>query len=277
MTSDVDTPSRQPAWLQRLLGRWQVRSAVLMAPAHAPGDAEAIDAGVQALSQWAQAHPGASLDLGLSSRWLLCAATPDATTAEQALQLAVQQWVHYLGLDEASLQADWVLQPVVSPRVRLVCAVPRALLHGLHEAAAEHGVRLRAVLPWWAFGLQAVLGDAAEAVDAAEVADAAPPSPLSWCWDEPGWRTCVQAVNTARAAGALTSASVASAPTLAPGWVIDRIWMSAPDEAADPIESVMSLTPVASLPTAPDHIDGQAASWLLEGDAVPGLLNRRPA
>ena len=276
MTPDVDTPSRQPAWLQRLLGRWQVRSAVLMAPAHAPGDAEAIDAGVQALSQWAQAHPGASLELGLSSRWLLCAATPDATTAEQALQLAVQQWVHYLGLDEAGLQADWVLQPVVSPRVRLVCAVPRALLDGLHEAAAEQGVRLRAVLPWWAFGLQAVLGDAAE------VADAAPPGPLSWCWDEPGWRTCVQAVNTAntvQAADALTSASVASAPASARGWVIDRIWMSAPDEAAGPIESVMSLTPVASLPAAPEHVGGQAAaaSWLLEGDAVAGLLNRRPA
>jgi len=272
MTPDVDTPSRQPAWLQRLRGRWQVRSAVLMAPAHAPGDAEAIDAGVQALSQWAQAHPGASLELGLSSRWLLCAATPDATTAEQALQLAVQQWVHYLGLDEAGLQTDWVLQPVVSPRVRLVCAVPRALLDGLHEAAAEHGVRLRAVLPWWAFGLQAVLGDAAE------VADAAPPSPLSWCWDEPGWRTCVQAVNTARAAGAL-AATPALVPALvpAPSWVVDRIWMSAPDEAAAPVESETSLTPVASLPAAPEHVGGQAASWLLEGDAVAGLLNRRPA
>lgn len=277
MTPDVDTPSRQPAWLQRLLGRWQVRSAVLMAPAHAPGDAEAIDAGVQALSQWAQAHPGASLELGLSSRWLLCAATPDATTAEQALQLAVQQWVHYLGLDEASLQADWVLQPVVSPRVRLVCAAPRALLDGLHEAAAEQGVRLRAVLPWWAFGLQAVLGDATEAADspdATDVTDAASVGPLSWCWDEPGWRTCVQAVNTARAAGALASTP---APVAVSGWVVDRIWMSAPDEAAAPTESVMSLTPVASLPAAPERVGSQAASWLLEGDAVAGLLNRRPA
>lgn len=263
MTPDVDTPSRQPAWLQRLRVRWQVRSAVLMAPAHAPGDAEAIDAGVQALSQWAQAHPGGSLELGLSSRWLLCAATPEATTAEQALQLAVQQWAHYLGLEEASLQADWVLQPVVSPRVRLVCAVPRALLEGLHEAAAEHGVRLRAVLPWWAFGLQAALDEAAQ------VGDAAPVGPLSWCWDEPGWRTCVQAVNTARTAGVPDSSSVAAS-----GWVVDRVWMSAPDGAAGPMGSAM---PVASLPAAPEHAGGLTPSWLCEGDAVAGLLNRRSA
>lgn len=209
------------------LARWQTRSIVLHAPAHGPGEPAAIESGVQALSKWAQANAGARLEVGLSARWLLCAATPHAETAQQAMQEAAAQWAHYLGLDEASLPDEWVCMPVMDPAVRMVCAVPRALVEGLQEGARQHGVRVQAVLPWWAFDLQARLGQLAmspEPAHAVEAADA-----LEWAWLEPGWCTRVTLRRPSGSHGA--------------AWSLDRIWMAPVDEGAMAGVSVMARLP----------------------------------
>lgn len=209
------------------LASWQTRSIVLHAPPHGPGDPAAIEAGVRALSEWARSNAGARLEVGLSARWLLCAATPQAETAQQAMQEAAVQWAHYLGLDEASLPDEWVCMPVMDPAVRMVCAAPRALVEGLQEAARQHGVRLQAVLPWWAFELQSRLGQLAMSPELAHPGEAA--DALEWAWLEPGWCTRV----------ALRRLSGSQEPA----WSLDRIWMAPAEEGVMAGVSVMASLP----------------------------------
>lgn len=236
------------------LASWQTRSIVLHAPPHGPGDPAAIEAGVRALSEWAQANAGARLEVGLSARWLLCAATPQAETAQQAMQEAAVQWAHYLGLDEASLPDEWVCMPVMDPAVRMVCAAPRALVEGLQEAARQHGVRLQAVLPWWAFELQARLRQASMSIDPANQAAAV--GALEWAWLEPGWCTRVTVRRQACEQGA--------------GWSLERIWMAPAEEG-----SASGVTVMASLP-APDQGSATSAQCR-EGADVARLLSGVPA
>ena len=203
---------------------------------------------MQALAEWAAEHAGARLDLGLSARWLLCAATPQAQTAQQALEMATHQWVHYMGLDETDLSQAWVCLPILSPAARLVCAAPRVLIEGMQEAARQHGVRLQAVLPWWAFGLQNQLRHApAESLEAGAMAD--------WAWLEPGWSTRVVARRSADRAS---------------NWTIDRIWMSPIEEAR-----VGEACVVASLPEIDAGLAAGATVW--QGAAVAPLLKGAPA
>lgn len=224
-------------WIEPWRAKWRPVSAVLHAPPHEPGEAACVDAGVAALADWAAEHPGARLQLGLSSRWLLCAATPEATTPAEALAQARAQWAHYQGVDESTLQDAWVSLPICDARVRLVCAAPRALIEGLSEAARSHRVRLEAVLPWWAHGLQrrtqAWQADSKEAV--------------CWSWNEPGWRTCVE----------LAPAADASVGCL------QRIWMSGPEAAqASRLEEVASLPDVGPLSRPRLVSDASLATWL---------------
>lgn len=228
--------------------RWRSASLVLLAPAHPPGDPAAIEAGVQALAEWAAEHAGSRLELGLSARWLLCAATPEAETVQQALEMAAHQWAHYLGLDEGDLRQAWVCLPIVTPAARLVCAVPRSLVDGMQEVASQHGVRLQAVLPWWAFGLQNQLRQAGpEALEIGETTE--------WAWLEPGWCTRVVARRAADRAS---------------NWALERIWMA-------PIEDTRTqeVRVVASLQDMAAGLTQGAALWqdaavapLLKGDVA---------
>lgn len=184
----------------RLRSTWRPLSVALLAPPHAPGDAAsteaAIDAALDALDAWAAEHEGVNVAVQLSSRWLLCCATPDAADAVQAREAAQQQWAHYFGLTPEALASEWQLNVVVHAGaattldVRLVCAVPRALIDGLKAVACERGLALQAAMPWWAEGLQDACG-----CDLAEHPATAQPggSQRSWSWAEPGVLTQAQA------------------------------------------------------------------------------------
>jgi hypothetical protein len=50
-----------------------------------------------------------------------------------------------------------VLRQLALPAVSLLCAAPRALINGLREQAADHGVQLAWIGPWWTRGMQAWL------------------------------------------------------------------------------------------------------------------------
>lgn len=233
--------------------RWQPVSAVLHAPPHAPGDARAIDAGVSALAQWAALHPGARLELGLSSRWLLCAATPQAEDAASAVTAACQQWSHYLGLDEVSLADGWACLPVVGPHAKMVCAAPRALVEGLSEVAAQHRVRLVAMLPWWAFSLQSrlALDDASAEVE----------GPLRWAWVEPGWSLNIEARR---------------APQPGSGWCLERAWMACEGETGAGVMDVVAELPMPSCDTAAGADDAARTLLWFAPEASALLKGVRP-
>lgn len=185
----------------RLRSTWQPLTLALLAPPHAPGDATGMDAAINAaldaLDVWAAEHEGSNVVVQLSSRWLLCSATPDAANALQAREVAQQQWTHYFGLEPQVLASDWQLSEVIhasaSPtaaEVRLVCAVPRALIDGLKAVARERGLALQAAMPWWSEGLQAAWeADLTERPAAAQVEG----SQRRWGWAEPGVLTQAQA------------------------------------------------------------------------------------
>ena len=227
--------------------RWQPVSAVLHAPPHAPGDAAAVASGVNAVAQWALTHPGVRLELGLSSRWLLCAVTPQARDPQAALAVAREQWSHYLGLDEQALADEWVCLPVVGSQASLVCAAPRALIDGLLDVAAQHRVQLVAVLPWWAFGLQRQLSSSGEASDVDVT------GPRRWAWLEPGWCLNVDAQPVS---------------TGGSGWCLERAWMDGGDGA-----EVGGVQVVAELPAPSCDPSPQAEA----GGSVPSLLWLAPA
>lgn len=200
----------------RLRSSWRPLTVALLAPPHVPGDAQgtaaAIDAALDALDAWAAAHEGVQVAVQLSSRWLLCCATPEAENAHQARELAQQQWAHYFGLEAEQLAADWQVLSVVHGRaqgdVRLVCAAPRALLDGLKDVARERGLRLEAAMPWWAEDLQATWEAHLSEHPAATQAEG---HVCQWAWAEPGLRTQVAArVQQGR-------------------WVLDRLWSEMSD------------------------------------------------
>lgn len=157
------------------LSRPQV-AALLDAPAHRPGDGPAVDLALDAFDAWAAdlatAQPGSEVVLGLSSRWLLLMVVPEhlpdsdggtsaaAEHPDAALDLAQQQWAHYFELDADAFDTQWHTTVVWQGAVRLVCAMPRALADGLEQLARAHGLRLQALMPWWALGLQQALASA---------------------------------------------------------------------------------------------------------------------
>ncbi|MDO9237132.1 MAG: hypothetical protein Q7U28_14000 [Aquabacterium sp.] len=114
------------------------------------GDAD----GLQSFAQWCTEYEGARCVLRLSGSSVLTSVAPTGLDADAAYSQAVQQWAHYLDLDEAALQADWVLRQVTLPAVSVVCAAPRALIEALQDHASEHAIKLDWVGPAWAPAVQ---------------------------------------------------------------------------------------------------------------------------
>jgi hypothetical protein len=231
----------------RLRSTWRPVSVVLLAPPHVLGDASAIDAGLDALDAWADGHEGVNLNVQLSSRWLLCSATPDASTAVQARELAQQQWAHYFGLEAEQLHADWLATGVMhgtsKSQVALVCAVPRALINGLKDVARERGLSLQAAMPWWAEDLQAAWDACLAESPAATQTEGAS---RQWAWAEPGLLTQAQAcVRDGR-------------------WVLERVWVEVRSET-----SSEALMPSGTVPVLraqlhpPEDLSIQAADALV--------------
>lgn len=218
----------------RLRSTWQPLTVALLAPPHVPGDATATDAALDAFDAWAAEHEGVNVAVQLSSRWLLCCATPEAANGTQARELAQQQWAHYFGLETEQMNAEWLTVDALQGGalaaaqgdVKLVCAVPRALIDGLKDVARERGLQLQAAMPWWAEGLQAALTAHALALPATTQTEG---STRAWAWAEPGLLTQAQAeVREGR-------------------WVLTRLWSDVATEVRSETgpmpEAVAVLTP----------------------------------
>ena len=150
--SHGDTPSQSAAWLKkqwhiargRVRSSWRPHQLYLFDRA---ATLTSVDAAVSAFGQWCEAHPGEVCAIGLSGRWLLSSVSQIDADHSAAYGHAVQQWSHYLDIDEAALASDWVLRQLALPHVSLLCAAPRPLIDGLREQAAMHGVRLEWIGP----------------------------------------------------------------------------------------------------------------------------------
>ncbi|MCH8180498.1 MAG: hypothetical protein IIA02_12050 [Proteobacteria bacterium] len=246
--------SRQWRRLQaRLRSTWRPLDVALLAPPHLPGEAAAIDTALDAFDAWADAHEGVHVAVQLSSRWLLCCATPEATSAAQARELAAQQWAHYFGIEPEQIAADWQLVELVHGEVKLVCAVPRALIAGLREVARERGLSLQAALPWWAEGLQRAWDTLQQDTPAATQPEG---SLRQWAWSEPGLLTQAQAaVREGR-------------------WVLVRVWSEVvpdgvpgvPGEVADPALPLPEL--LHTLSPAADADAVGALAWTLNAEVA---------
>ena len=242
----------------RLRSTWQPVTVALLAPPHVPGDAAAIDVALDAFDAWAAEHEGVSLAVQLSSRWLLCCATPEAANSAQARELAQQQWAHYFGLEAEQLNAEWQTVDVLhggaraaaQGDVKLVCAVPRALIDGLKDVARERGLQLQAAMPWWAEGLQAALAADAAALPAPTQPEG---STRAWAWAEPGLLTQVQAeVREGR-------------------WVLTRWW----SELASGVSSEGRAEPGSLPETVAALIPPEPGAWVWPLTSVPSLTSEQ--
>ena len=144
------------------------------------------DAAVVAFGQWCEVHPGAVCEIGLSGRWLLSSVSQIDADHDAAYGHALQQWSHYLDIDQAALESDWVLRQLALPNVSLLCAAPRVLIEGLREQASSHGVRLEWVGPWWTRCAQAWLASLDQAGEKAS-------SQPEFAMYEPGLLTHIRA------------------------------------------------------------------------------------
>ncbi|WP_152606398.1 hypothetical protein [Aquabacterium sp. NJ1] len=115
------------------------------------------DAVAESLAAWCTDHVGERCVIGLSSQCLLHALVSDDLSEHDAIAQAVQQWAHYMDVDAAELEANWLLRRVTVAGQHLVCAVPLGLIEALQTVARAHGVRLAWVGPWWAHGVQSWL------------------------------------------------------------------------------------------------------------------------
>jgi len=140
----------------------------------------------QSFTDWCAEHVGENCVVGLSSRWLLNGLVDAELGPQAAVEQVVQQWSHYMDVDAASLQTNWVLRQVLVGERRLVSAAPSALIEALLDAAKVHGVRLVWVGPWWARGVQSWLCDMGQQPDAPEAA-------LTLVAQEPGLVTHIEA------------------------------------------------------------------------------------
>lgn len=157
MALAVDLIEPSPSWWQTALARWSTRVRTSWQPRklYLCGTDEA--AALTAFRGWCAANEGAVCELALSSRVLLSSVLPSALPVNEAREQAVGQWAHYNDIAPDAFAQQWVLRQLVQPTFSLLCAAPRALIEGLQAVAAEHGVQLRWVGPWWVNGVQAWL------------------------------------------------------------------------------------------------------------------------
>lgn len=225
----------QTTW-RKFKGRWasmrRAPAVFLFAPSPgAEGEAQAL----AAFALWCEAHAGMNCRVGLSGAWLLHCVPVLGKEVPPIRQQALQQWAHYLDVDEASLERDWVLRDVRLPGATLVCAAPRTLMEGLLKHAADHGVRLVWVGPWWAHGAQAWLNTLTPTVDQTD-------GLRTLHLHEPGLVTHVQAICSPHEATAFK-----------------RIWCDR-DERVSQADDVHRVSI-----HAPDQDDGSASTTLASG------------
>lgn len=209
-------------WVACLRGRlrttFQPRVVYVQAD---PSAMEPAWAGVaQSFAAWCAAHVGERCMVGLSSHGLLHALVDADLNEQDAVAQAVQQWAHYLDMDAASLQEDWLLRRVTVGGRHLVSAAPMALIDALLDGAQAHGVRLSWVGPWWARGAQSWLrnlsGSGGGQPDASEA---------TWTLE-------------AREPGLVTRIEARAVPGQAPR--LQRLWMEA-DNGASASASAVSV------------------------------------
>lgn len=142
-------------WL-RLPGRLPLHTVFVQADgawSHVPGQ-DTLRAH-PAPVRWTEALAGSDVRLvlsGLLTHQLVVGdpALPLEDT-ESLLAWARHQFVHYHG----AAAERWALAPWLTPTQRGASAAHGIDLDALQREAAAHGVRLRAVQPWWAVALQA--------------------------------------------------------------------------------------------------------------------------
>lgn len=202
------------------------------------------DPAVQAFGRWCAQHAGQACTVSLPSRSVLTCVGHIGQDDQALRQQAQQQWQHYDDVDEAALDAHWVLRQVNQADLALVCALPRALLEALREQALQHGVSLRALGPWWTHGVQAWLASRQLRAEVGR-APADPVQGSAWLHtlrlQEPGLVTQVQALQSPGARAQL-----------------HRVWSEAPQALAEAHPAALQLGSALalSLPAlpAPAHL-----------------------
>lgn len=234
----------------RLTSAWRPRHVFVFAPPDRLNDMEAT---VAAFGRWCASHEGAVCTVGLSSRWLLSSVADPALAADAARLQAMQQWAHYLDLDEAALASAWVLRQVKQGGVSVVSAAPRALIDGLRAQAALHAVQLQCVGPWWAHAVQSCLPLLADVhAVGATGADTGVDQTLRLI--EPGLVTCVQASRNAKGEA-----------------VLHRIWVEQGEGAPDQL-GAMTL----SLPSPLPSLAGAGEAARMGADGIWDHAAMRP-
>lgn len=177
-------PARWAMLRRRLRASWQVQELVLL-PGVLPAGADAFDAsGVlqacatqaaqQAFAAWCEAHAGARLRLALSAHWVWATLDPlaapaavagaaDAADGGGAVARVREAWAEGLGVATEALDEAWLWRALPERGMPLVCALPKAWLQTLQQAAATHHVQLDWVGPWWLAAAQAWWQEAAGA------------------------------------------------------------------------------------------------------------------
>lgn len=234
----------QTVW-RRVKGRWaslrRVPALFLFSPS--PGAEEDAQA-LAAFGHWCEAHQGEACRVNLSGQWLLHSVPASGADAQSSRQQAMQQWAHYLDLDEATIERDWVVRVVHTPARGLMCAAPRAIIDGLRTHARNHGVKLEWVGPWWAYGVQAWLANLPSTVQANDT--------HTLHLIEPGLMTHVQA-----------SAMPGQAGTL------QRIWSDRGPAAG---KSGVAASVSIRAPTLDDQVDAAISSNLWDQSVLQPLL-----
>lgn len=193
----MNTTSPWAPWRRRLSTWHRPTPLMLSAGPHAPAQPAVVDAAVSAFSDWALAHAGSVVDLGLSSHFMLMGADPDAPSAEALRASLAERWSHYLDIQPSELEQGWCVQTTLDlgpAPVAVGCALPRELVEGLQGVAHRQRLRLRSVQPWWWTGLLAAWLDLPRLRTDGE-GDAA----RHWAWREGGWQAQVSAEAQGRA------------------------------------------------------------------------------
>lgn len=168
------SPSRsesgRPAWratLARLAqrARHAVRSGVVadalfVGPTdEAAARTDPLTASLDGFAHWCAAHPGSRCELGLSARLVhTCVAPPEAgaLAPEDLRDYAQRQFQHYFG----TVEAGYVVAASTVAEAPLACGAPATVVQALQAIAAEQGVRIARLAPWWAAGVAAALRQA---------------------------------------------------------------------------------------------------------------------
>lgn len=190
--------------------RWRLRTwrrplqVMLTGVPQPPGQATALAAVTQAFEAWAATRPGAVVELSLSAHVLLTTAHSDASEAPglphggALREWAIDRWAHYLDMPADGFESAWRVQTTRDASgapVALACAVPQVLVDDLCAVAHRHGLKLLALKPWWADGLeeawQALPSPSSPSAleTEAEGGDEAHRPTRHWAWREGDWQT----------------------------------------------------------------------------------------